>query len=243
MSDPTMAAMSGNFTPAADLEAAKIREAAAGMLVNPEMQAKIDADLATLAGAAKAERRAHIEKLKNKLARARVFAGQAEAAYGEKYLGLIEILDAARTAWEKDHSLVIAENDRAKAAAEKADKELRAELVAYYNATKEKKIDEHLSVRVTVKLAYELEKATDWAKTNAPYMLIADKSQFEKHAKDKKVSLDFVTKTEDPSGVIATALPVIEDAQIDEQGAGNTPAERPGKWVLPVTGENEQGAG
>lgn len=196
--------------------------------------------------AAKAEKRANIEKLKNKLARARQFAAQAENAYGEKYAGLMDAIEKARGDWERDNSLIVAEYERTKKAAEAADKDLRAELVAFYNATGEKRFDEHLSVRVNIKLAYEIEKATEWAKTNAPYMLIADKSQFEKHAKDKKVSLDFVTKKEDPSGVIASALPpvlpVIEDAQIDEQGAGDDPAARPGKWVVPA-GESEQGVG
>lgn len=201
------------------------------------------ADLAAMA--AEAENDAvldltgNILKLKNKLARARGFAGQAESSYGSKYTGLMDALEAARNTWESENSLIVAEYNRTKAAVEAADKELRAELVKFYEATKEKRFDEHLSVRVNVKLTYELEKATDWAKTNAPYMLIADKSQFEKHAKDKKVSLDFVTKKDEPTGVIATALPVVEDVQIDEQWAGENVPAAAGIWVVP----SEQGAG
>lgn len=157
--------------------------------------------------------KASIPVLKNKLARARQFAAQAESSYGDKYTGLMAALEKARADWEKENSLIVAEYERTKKAAEAADKELRAELVEFYKLTREKKFDEHLSVRVLIKLTYELEKATEWAKNNAPYMLIADKSQFEKYAKDKKVSLDFVTKKDEPAGVVASVLPMIEDAQ------------------------------
>jgi len=167
-------------------------------------------------------KKTNILALKTKLARARHFAAGAEAAYGERYKTLILELEDVRGQWERANTLVIAEHERTKKALEVADAALRGELIDFRIATGEKTFDEHLSVRDTVKLEYEIAAATDWAKKEAPFMLIVAKTQFEKYAKDKKVNLDFVKKETDHTAVIASVLPVPAGEPIEEtseQGA------------------------
>lgn len=122
---------------------------------------------------------AKIATLKTRLATAREFAAQAELAYGEKYKDLIAAQEAVRAVWEEEYALVIAEHERTKNYLESVEKELRQSVIDYCRDHDTKKFDEHLSVRVAIKLDYEIETATAWAKTNAPYMLVADAKQFE----------------------------------------------------------------
>lgn len=125
------------------------------------------------------EQIAKISTLKSRLITARKFAGEAENAYGEKYSELIEVLDATRNAWEAQNSLLIAEHERTKTYLEDTEKEIRQEVINYCRANDTKKFDEHLSMRVAIKLEYEPDVATEWAKTNAPIMLVVDGKQFE----------------------------------------------------------------
>lgn len=149
--------------------------------------------------------RADITVLKVRLVIARKFAAEAEAAYGEKYKNLIGRLEGVRAEWERENALVVAEHERTKEYLEKTDKEIRQAVVDYCKEHDVKKFDEHLSVRVLTKLEYDEEAATAWAKTNAPFILVADKKQFEGIA--KKQDLDFVTKTPAYTAVIASELP------------------------------------
>lgn len=152
-----------------------------------------------------AEKRADISALKTKLVLARKYAAQAEFAYGEKYKELIEVLEATRKSWEVLNASVVAEHERTKDYLERVEKDLRQQLVDWSKETGEKRFDDHLSTRCIVKLDYELDDATGWAKTNAPFILVADKKQFEQIA--KKQELEFVTKMPTYSAVIASELP------------------------------------
>jgi hypothetical protein len=153
------------------------------------------------------EQVAKIANLKGRLIAARKFAAQAETAYGEKYKELIEVLEATRNAWEAQNRLVVDEHERCKTFLENTEKEIRQELCDWSKETGDKRFDDHLSVRCTVKLEYDLDDATQWARNNAPYALVADKKKFELIAKDKNSNLDFVTKTPTYAAVIATEIP------------------------------------
>jgi hypothetical protein len=84
----------------------------------------------------------------------------------------------------------------------RAEETLRESLISYYRATGKKTFDEHLSVRVNSKLEYPEAKAVEWARENAPFMIVTtvDKKKFETTVSD--LGLDFVTKAEKPSAVI-----------------------------------------
>lgn len=152
-----------------------------------------------------ASKHADIVILKNRLATAREFAEQAELAYGEQYKVLISAQESLRQAWESENALVIAEHARTKTYLEGVEKDLRQSVIDYCREHDAKKFDEHLSVRCLVKLEYDADQATAWAKSNAPFILVADKKAFEGIA--KKQDLDFVTKVPTYSAVIASELP------------------------------------
>jgi hypothetical protein len=84
--------------------------------------------------------------------------------------------------------------------------QLRIEAIEQYAITGEKKIDDEVSVRVTVGLDYAQNDAVSWAKTNAPVMVVesVDKKLFDAFAKANELS--FVTKTEKVSAVLAASV-------------------------------------
>lgn len=146
----------------------------------------------------------NISTLKSRLITAREFAAQAESAYSEKYKALVEVLEATRNAWEAQNALIVAERDRTAAYLEATEKDLRQAVIDWCREHDTKKFDEHLSMRVIVKLEYEPDQATTWAKTNAPFILVADRKQFDALA--KKQDFDFVNKVPSYSAVIASDL-------------------------------------
>ena len=84
--------------------------------------------------------------------------------------------------------------------------QLRIEAVEQYAITGEKKIDDEVSVRVTVGLEYDQVAAVEWAKQLAPVMVVesVDKKLFETFAKANE--LPFVTRTEKVSAVLAASV-------------------------------------
>ena len=84
--------------------------------------------------------------------------------------------------------------------------QLRTEAVEQYAITGEQKIDDEVSVRVTVGLDYAQNDAVSWAKTNAPVMVVesVDKKLFDAFAKANE--LPFVTRTEKVSAVLAASV-------------------------------------
>lgn len=117
---------------------------------------------------------------------------------------LVEVLEATRNAWEAQNALIVAERDRTAAYLEATEKDLRQAVIDWCREHDTKKFDEHLSMRVIVKLEYEPDQATTWAKTNAPFILVADRKQFDALA--KKQDFDFVNKVPSYSAVIASDL-------------------------------------
>lgn len=77
---------------------------------------------------------------------------------------------------------------------------LRDQLKEWHEASGEKTYDGNLSVRVTTKLEYDEKDATAWAKDNAPFILVADKKQFEKLP--NVAELEFVEEKETVTTVI-----------------------------------------
>jgi hypothetical protein len=165
-----------------------------------------------------AERLAEISTLKSRLITARQFALEAENKFAEKNSELIAILDAARSRWETDNALVIAEYERTREYLEKTEKELRQAVIDWCRGHDTKKFDEHLSMRVAIKLEYDLDEATAWCRAEAPFALVADKKQFEKIAKDQPNTgaLAFVAKTPAYTAVIASNLGSTNEGQVAE---------------------------
>lgn len=93
---------------------------------------------------------------------------------------------AVKEQWEKDFAATLEDCENTDQIFREADEKLRSSLIDWHLATGDKTFDKHLQVRVTEKLEYELESATDWAKENAPYVLVADKKKFEAVAKTTK---------------------------------------------------------
>jgi len=148
--------------------------------------------------------RPDISELKGQLAAARVLAADAEHVYGEKYKELIEALEATRKSWEMMNEEIIAQREQCNSDLHAADAELRQAVITYCQENDTKKFDDQLGVRVMVKLDYKPADATAWAKANAPFMLVADKKEFEKVAKSQ--DFDFVTKVSSYTAVVATEL-------------------------------------
>lgn len=61
------------------------------------------------------------------------------------------------------------------------DLQLREMAISHYKASGEKKLDKHISVRVTNKLQYTDSAAVEWAEKNAPVMIVRsiDRKAFE----------------------------------------------------------------
>lgn len=81
--------------------------------------------------------------------------------------------------------------------------QLRDMVIDHFNKTGEKRIDADCSVRLNTRFQYEAAEAVAWAETNAPVMIFksVDKKAFE--SLPQIADLDFVTRIETPSAVIA----------------------------------------
>ena len=145
--------------------------------------------------------REQIEELKTRLEKKRLAAEKVEARMAEAQKNLEEALDRITKDWEKLYADDIRDAEIAGTNLELADSELRRALIEWSRQTGEKTFDEHLSVRVTEKLEYTPEAATEWAKANAPFILVADKKQFEQIAKNQE--LGFVAKIKNYVSVLA----------------------------------------
>ena len=84
---------------------------------------------------------------------------------------------------------------------------LRNEALARYHATQEKKIlGGALGIKVGAEYCYDLKAATDWAKVNAPVLLVLDEQALHDMVKGMKTLPDFVTKQPVTTATIATDL-------------------------------------
>lgn len=112
------------------------------------------------------------------------------------------------TYWETDAGVIETENELREALKtqyEAAVTEYKAAIERGEEAEEpSKQFDSDLSVRVTPSLKYELSDATEWAKENAPIILVADKKQFEGLPIAKM--LDFVTEVKTVSAVVSKKL-------------------------------------
>ena len=145
--------------------------------------------------------REQIEELKARLEEKRFAAERAEVKMAKAQRNLEEALTRITKDWEKLYADDIRDAEIAGTNLELADSELRRALIEWSRQTGEKTFDEHLSIRVTEKLEYSPEAATEWAKANAPFILVADKKQFEQIAKNQELS--FVAKIKNYVSVLA----------------------------------------
>lgn len=145
--------------------------------------------------------REQIAELKARLEEKRLEAAVSGERMARAQKNLEEALDRITKNWEKLYADDIRDAEIAGTNLELADSELRRALIEWSRQTGEKTFDEHLSVRVTEKLEYTPEAATEWAKANAPFILVADKKQFEQIAKNQE--LGFVAKIKNYVSVLA----------------------------------------
>lgn len=92
--------------------------------------------------------------------------------------------------------------ESAQSAFNEADTALRDAAKEHYEVSGEKSFDSNIGVRVTKKLEYPIDKAVEWAETNAPVMIqkTVDKKAFE--SLPTVADLEFVTVKESVSAVI-----------------------------------------
>lgn len=115
---------------------------------------------------------------------------------------LEEKLDAIRKSHYEQHAETYHIAQAAGEAMASAEKVLRDSVIAHFEATGEKTIDENLGVRVNSRFEYENDEAVEWAEKNAPVMIYrtVDKKAFESYS--KVTDLPFVRKIETASAVI-----------------------------------------
>jgi len=121
------------------------------------------------------------------------------AALEAKRQPLAEAIMALTEHFNEENKQLLGNIESAKEAEEASDKALRDWAIKLYSETKDKQIDDHISVRVNTSLEYDQDKAMKWA-TDHNLCLALDKKAFEKVA--DTVQLDFVEKVEKPTAVI-----------------------------------------
>lgn len=146
----------------------------------------------------------NIEKLKEGYKNAFHKLNELTTAYSAEKAGLDRCIEALEAEWKKKNADMIAEFERALAAADEANETLRVAVVEWCRRNEVKTYDELCGMRVSSKLEYSINDATEWAKKNAPFLLIADKKQFEKLETAK--SLSFVRSFPNYTAVISSKL-------------------------------------
>lgn len=133
-----------------------------------------------------------------------------DAALEPEYEALKEAIEKLQAKFNTDHRDAIMESARLGALANTAEADLRAAILAEYDAKVKldpktpKTLGHGCSVRVTEKLQYEDIAAVTWAETNAPYMI--KRSVDEKAFKAAMESMDklpaFVVRKETVTAVV-----------------------------------------
>ncbi len=134
----------------------------------------------------------NITELKEKLAVLRDNSQKWALAYKTEQEWLEARMNDLTGLWNSKNSELIKSYNEANAETAAVESELRAALIAHYEATGEKIFDKELSVRVTSTIKYAEDRALDWASANAPFLILHSikKKQFEEIAKTEK--FDFV---------------------------------------------------
>lgn len=145
--------------------------------------------------------REQIAELKARLEEKRLEAAVSGERMAKAQQNLEAALASVTESWKGLYKDDIRDAEIAGTNLELADSELRRALIEWSRQTGEKTFDEHLSIRVTEKLEYTPEAATEWAKQNAPFILVADRKQFEQIAKNQELS--FVAKIKNYVSVLA----------------------------------------
>lgn len=145
-------------------------------------------------------------ELKQRVKQTREAFAQADATKEIRLAELKAEIDAVTARWEAQNQQLLVDWQELKSAMESAESDLREFAVGHYLGTGSKSYDKQVGVRVTTLIDYDTATAVEWAKTNAPIMVVesVDKKQFETYAKANE--LPFVTKTEKVSAVIASNL-------------------------------------
>ena len=146
----------------------------------------------------------NLPELKEKFIEAKRTAESLQAPMSGADDDLDARIAAVKEAWQRENAELLENYDAAATSLTAAETILRDACVAEYERTGEKTFDSDLSVRVNTRLEYDRAKATEWAKDNAPFILVADDKQFKNL--DIAKTLDFVEEVKTVSAVISTKL-------------------------------------
>jgi len=148
-----------------------------------------------------------IAKLKSDYIDLRAAVDAANQDYSERRESYQERIDAIEREFTEANAELIETRTLANADFAETESKLRSAVIAHYESTGEKTIDENLSVRVNTSFEYKERDAIAWAEDNAPVMIakVIDKKAFEKFAD----GLDFVTKKEKVTAVLKGLKPEV----------------------------------
>lgn len=150
-----------------------------------------------------------IERLKS-LKEARLQRESLETEFKAKQAELSSQLDAIMSKHRNENHELIALYEQMQATEKEAEAEVRKALVDDYTVTGRKLIAKGFGVRVNTRYKYDVDKAVEWCKENAPFCLTIDKKQFESLA---SAASSIITVEETPTAVLPTDLDrAIEEA-------------------------------
>lgn len=92
-------------------------------------------------------------------------------------------VDKLRQEWEKANANILSEYALTKEIATATEATLRATIVSHFERTGNKKPHPRLGIRETVKVLYDKDEVTDYARLNAHDLLVLDKKKLERYVK------------------------------------------------------------
>lgn len=109
---------------------------------------------------------------------------QARAVHQARthYAALKAQADALLAAWKEEHAELLDQVKQAEAAMHQAEEDARQVVLIYYEAfpVGKKSLPFGFGVRNRTTLEYDFDLAANWARANAPALLVLDKARFEK---------------------------------------------------------------
>ena len=105
------------------------------------------------------------------------------AGLRERQAELKDRVDNLRREWEEANADILSEYFLAKEIATVTEATLRAVIVSHFERTGDKKPHPRLGVRETIKVLYDKDEVTDYARLNAQDLLVLDKKKLERYVK------------------------------------------------------------
>jgi len=92
-------------------------------------------------------------------------------------------VDKLRREWEEANADILNEYALTREIAGATEATLRATIVSHFERTGDKKPHPRLGIRETIKVLYDKDEVTDYARLNAQDLLVLDKKKLERYAK------------------------------------------------------------